>query len=252
MAVIDIDLDLFVDPRPEHRSESGRLESEEYTPWSLGRLAAYLSKHCGLSPKRPLPGAMVEHHHEVFYKWRELIRRGELQTPFDVFHLDSHADLGMGWMDASVAHIQFEFLHLPLEQRLEPPTSGSGSLGPGNYLLYAIANRWIRSLSYIHHADLQGDNMGLHDIPNALFENCDPESANLVLKRYPVALRRSIDRVKESQAEAMEPPVPIRLIEADSDWSCLNASHVFVCRSPDYTPVESNILLPTLTRLIRA
>ena len=55
-----------------------------------------LEDHCGLDRARPVPGRLVTDHFEAFLFWQELVRCGALDIPFDVVHVDAHADLGSG------------------------------------------------------------------------------------------------------------------------------------------------------------
>ncbi|MDG3147131.1 UPF0489 family protein [Streptococcus suis] len=53
-------------------------------------------------------------HIEALIFWKELINSKMLSDPFDVVHVDSHADLGLG--DASWSFLQVSFLHIRLIQ----------------------------------------------------------------------------------------------------------------------------------------
>ena len=104
MRVLDLDLDFFLDmitypADPGERRPSGpddRPHSEGDIPWTEKEVIRFLENRCGLSDQEPVNGRLVTHHHEAFYYWRELIQKGELTTPFEVVHVDAHADLGMG------------------------------------------------------------------------------------------------------------------------------------------------------------
>ena len=37
-------------------------------------------------------------HNEALFFWQELITKEILETPFEVVHIDSHADLGLGYL----------------------------------------------------------------------------------------------------------------------------------------------------------
>jgi hypothetical protein len=70
------------------------LEATEYPPWSRDNAFAFLEDRCKLSER--LPGFVVEHHGELFGRWRGAIEAGELELPFSVTHVGAHADLGLG------------------------------------------------------------------------------------------------------------------------------------------------------------
>ena len=74
-----------------------------------------------------------------------------METPFEVVHIDSHADLGLGYL--SWTYILDDLLQYPVEERRMHTKylDSFGQLndvGIGDYLLYAIAFRWINSLTY--------------------------------------------------------------------------------------------------------
>ena len=47
---------------------------------------------------RKIKGRIVTGHNEVLFFWQELITKESLETPFEVVHIDSHADLGLGYL----------------------------------------------------------------------------------------------------------------------------------------------------------
>lgn len=64
-----------------------RADSAERRPLSPGQALRYLEEHCGVNPSHPIPGAVVDLHHEVFDHWRDLIGAGDLAAPFDLVHI---------------------------------------------------------------------------------------------------------------------------------------------------------------------
>ena len=93
--ILDLDLDFFQHNVEYLKNLDGeRLDSAHYPPWQHDEAVSFLERQCGLSRDDPLPGASVEHHGEVFFVWRELIASGVLSTPFEIVHVDAHADLG--------------------------------------------------------------------------------------------------------------------------------------------------------------
>lgn len=74
----------------------------------LGKVKDFLTKQCGLIEGQRLPGAIVTFHHEMFGRWGQLIATERMTVPFQVIHVDSHADMGMG--DASAGYIMGELL----------------------------------------------------------------------------------------------------------------------------------------------
>jgi UPF0489 domain len=143
--VFDIELEFFLhDTAIWNRSDGPRLDPEEFGVRDHEKAMLFLTSQCGLAD--PLPGAAVEHHDEAFYRWREAIDAGVLQPPFEVVHVDAHADLGLG--DAGYEYLFSELLRRPVEHQRAPVTGDRG-LGAGNYLAFAIACRWIAILTFV-------------------------------------------------------------------------------------------------------
>ena len=155
MKVLDLDMDYFMtsvatsidDPEQE------RLPENDYGDcvWTERAVRSFLEENLGLSKNNKIRGRVVIGHNESLFYWRELIEKGDLFTPFDVIHVDSHADLGLG--SSSWTHILDYLLYYPVEERPQHPRyfNSSGHLrseGIGDYLLFAVAYRWISSIVY--------------------------------------------------------------------------------------------------------
>lgn len=112
--VLDIDLDFFAEGVAHYRDpEHGRLDAEEYPPWPRDDAMRFLRDRCRLD--EALPGSAVEHHGQVFAKWRQLIVDGVLTPPFHVTHVDAHGDLSFG--EIGYQALLTEVLHLPVDER---------------------------------------------------------------------------------------------------------------------------------------
>ena len=87
------------------------------------------------------------------------MQTGILQPPFHVTHVDAHADLGLG--DSGYVYLMTSLLFAPPESRLHPaPPTGKTGLTEGNFLLFAIACRWINDLEYVY-----GEGGGEDELP---------------------------------------------------------------------------------------
>ena len=105
--ILDLDLDFFLNRTAYARAPDGpRLRREDYEPWATDRAVEFLAIACGLSGK--LPGIVVEHHGELFERWRTASQTGTLNLPLSVTHVDAHADLGLG--DVGYAYLMTEVL----------------------------------------------------------------------------------------------------------------------------------------------
>lgn len=96
MKVLDLDMDYFMEVIAETPfSVTDRLEEEYYgeSVWSENRIRSFLENNLGLSKDRRIEGRIVCGHNEAWFFWEELLADGKLSDPFEVVHVDSHADL---------------------------------------------------------------------------------------------------------------------------------------------------------------
>ncbi|MCP9933378.1 UPF0489 family protein [Cyanobium sp. Candia 9D4] len=244
--ILDIDIDLFVN-KPAYWCEAGeRLSSDEYRTWSETEIRSFLEGACGLRKTNQIPGRIVEHHHEVFHIWRKLVESRKVETPFEVVHPDSHADLGFG--DPGWVYLMGELLHLPIGERTNPKV-GWEYMNAGNYLAFAAACGWLSRLTYVHHPQGGNDLMHYH------FRDFDVASNEIELKRCPLERLRRLLVSEPSYlnfgVEQRGPTLPFQKISC-LDYSCEEPfDYVFFARSPEFTPIESDLLLPIFQEYIQ-
>lgn len=83
--ILDIDIDLFVN-EPAYWCEAGeRLASDEYWTWSEAEIRSFLEDACGLRRTNQIPGRIVDHHHEVFQIWRNLVETRQVEPRLRLF-----------------------------------------------------------------------------------------------------------------------------------------------------------------------
>lgn len=238
MRILDIDLDFFLDHRPLF-TPRGRPDRAASEPWAPDRVRAFLEQRCGLDARRPLPGRTVAYHHEVFLDWRERIAKGLLTPPFEVVHIDWHADLGMG--EPSAHYLLTELLHAPVAQRAFPSAEPGRCLGPGNFLAFAIACRWLSALRYVynpHRRDL--------DVPDYLMRDFDLRSQRIQLKHYPPDTPFASILDRSVPPSALEPELPFELVGGDDLAVDEPFGLIYLTHSPDYTPPEADQLIPLI------
>jgi hypothetical protein len=176
-----------------------------------------------------------------------------------VVHVDAHSDLGSGWNNRSFTFIETELLALPIEQRRHP-TFAPEHLNSGNYLLGAIANRWISRLTYVYPVDrseaepvehgslprfedmremaglLQTDRgLPVNDVPAWIFR-CDDWRTQIIELKH---------RLEDGEPVSSEPLVPFEWKE-EREFSLDGVTHMFLAQSPEHTPVEADELLPII------
>jgi hypothetical protein len=236
MRILDIDLDFFLNEIQFWGAEVGRLDPIRFVPWRKSAVRAFLRNQCGLSKHRRLRGKLITTHDEAFFHWRDMKRRGDFCSPFQIVHVDAHADLGMG--DASYAYIQTELLHGSEEMRMFPVVGDIRGLGEGNYLAFAIACGWIDSIQYVHHEN------GGNDLPPFLFKDNNVETGLIRLKRYP--LGTTIHELTNDPPPApigFERDVPIEKIPGPVYRNREKFDIAYLSRSPGYTPSSSDELI---------
>jgi hypothetical protein len=241
--VLDLDLDAFVYGSGHWRAaDAPRLDSEDFCSWEMEKVMSFLELNCGLS--QPLPGYAVEHHGELFFRWRDAIDAGLLVPPFEVVHVDAHADVGLG--DYGYMYLLTELLQEPVDSRRNPRT-GDDALSDGNYLNFAIANRWISKLLYVIGGRSDDTEVAAThrwqpgDLLPYIFEDFDLWTRTI---RLPTLDQRNLSEnllsTDRLQPLGLEPPVPFDWVtvyefaaEGPFDMVCL-------ARSPSFTPAESD------------
>lgn len=125
MRIVDIDMDYFLKEIPIIISENNtdRLPDEDYQVWSKDEVIDFLENKLGLSKETKIKGKIVTHHNEALYYWRKLIQEERLSIPFEVVHIDSHADLGLGY--PSWTFIIDSLITVPVEERTKIENYGN-------------------------------------------------------------------------------------------------------------------------------
>lgn len=133
-----------------------------------GESKEFFGKNCGLNTERKIPGRVFETHDGALQFWQELIAAGQLSVPFEVAHIDAHSDLGIGrpgpgFVLNSVLPIS------PAERADIKRYYEMKQLDEANYLLFALAFRWISRLENVRNPKSRPD------IPQFAFR-CEQEN----------------------------------------------------------------------------
>lgn len=245
-SVLDIDLDFFLDRILYADDEPrGRPGDDEYQPDPPDAAVAFLREQCGLDEAEPVPGHVCRHHREVFFHWRRMLRRGELRAPFEVVHVDAHADMGLG--NNSCLHIAEDLLADPPEQRRPPTHRESWAVGDCNFIAYALACRWIGRLTYVHHPDWRDDVQWLH------MKDFSTTSGAVQMKRFEPGFTEGLENfldVKELPFEP-EPEIPFAAVPRGDYANADKFDFVFLSQSPNYTPPAADAVFERLRPFIR-
>jgi hypothetical protein len=239
--VLDLDLDFFVWPVKRDRPVRKRLPRNSWTHLATpSDVRSFLEERCHLKRDAKTRGRQLTEHSEAFETWREWLGAQKLSRPFGVVHVDGHSDLGAG-VNNSFQYLD-GLLALPLERRSKPGM-GPKAINSGNYLLAAIANRWLAHLTYVYPTDptcLQGP-FPPGDLPHQVFLNGDWRSKQIQLRGFgkgAVLLRNPVPVVVERR-------LSFDLI-AHSDFEFSGFTHLVVAHSPRYTPESADPLLPVI------
>ena len=185
-------------------------------------------------------------HREAYYFWRELIQKSILETPFEVVHVDAHSDLGggdMGWV-----FIFEELLSIPLEERSNTECyhyrHENEKLDSGNYLLYAAASHWIKTLTLVCHPNWQ------YDYYPIIMKDSDDNSGYIQLKRFLQKIDFNTANIYNTK-QKFEPDKEIEFniirdyrMYIEPKLSAFD--YVVFCQSPSYTPASADFLLDVI------
>ena len=241
--ILDLDLDFFLDRIKHHGSDRGRRPAiRDFVPWSESQVRLLLERQCHLSTQSPTRGKVVTHHDEVFWLWRTLIETGQIRAPFEVVHVDAHADLGMG--DAGYVYIMTNLLHKPLRERQSPNRK---EVKPSNFLAFAVACRWVSRIKFVLHPK------GGKDLPYIHFENFSTKSGHLQLKECAYEeFRTHLFRgdLYNISPQKLEPRVPLETVTCQEYNADQPFSFVFLAQSPGFTPETADALIPIIKEYI--
>lgn len=229
--VLDIDLDLFVDPRTDGFSTKPGARAANVAAWDPAMVREYMTSALGLSLKRKLPGRAFETHEQILYEL------SQIRPPVRLFHLDAHADLGI-CINCSRFHAEF----LAIDPDLRASLLSDFEPKEGDWLLYAIACGFVDELDYVMHPEMYAclRRNRLHDIPMGM-DKWDDECTDdyLYLKRF-CGPRQQYER--RAGKHTLDRRIPLRIHSRDDFWSPVATfDFMFITRSPRFTPVTSDL-----------
>ena len=148
MTVLDLDLDFFLSDCCPLAERGARPSASNATPWTEDAVCTYLEQNLGLRADRPIPGVVVETHDGALAFWKRQMRIGMLSRPFSVVHVDAHSDLGIG--RPGPGFVLNNVLGIPPSERDDLNRYyAQKQLDEANYLLFALAFRWIDRLTLV-------------------------------------------------------------------------------------------------------
>ena len=265
MKVLDLDMDYFMESVaafiPSNCTD--RLEEEYYgkSVWSEERVRSFLENNLGLSKNKKIEGRIVEGHNEALFFWEELIATGRLLDPFEVIHVDSHADLGLGF--TSYEFLQGAMLTLPIDSRRKvrdyPSSDGQNKLiDIGDYLLWGIAYRMISRLTYCANPNGEKNDycwQTLKDFHEEMIFD-QPVTNYIQLKynkdmEFPYFNSDNFYKKQYLEGAIKDPEVEFTIIPTIEDVKYQgDFDYVVMAQSPNYTPKRADYIMDVFREYI--
>jgi hypothetical protein len=253
--VLDLDLDFFVWPIVISPQWKGRAPEPEYQAATPEMVRKFLEQQCRLNRNHKLPGAEFVEHVDAFWTWKKWIQEGKLMPPFKVIHIDAHADIGCG--DAGYQYLLSDVLALPVEKRSTPRSSSKTvDMNSGNYLPFAVANRWVESILYVYpnatkmlnaegrYARTDNPNLAPGDLLTYHFRDFNVRSRAFQLKQF---AKEDVDPtfIERRKPISVEPEILFDWISGDR-FDFDGFTHMVVAQSPQYTSQSADVVLPVI------
>ena len=240
MRVLDIDLDFFLTDTCPLAEIGKRPALKGHEPWSEEAVKRFLEGRLHLHPARPLPGRIFETHDGALMLWDELIRAGKLSVPFEVTHIDAHSDLGIGRPGPGIV------LGGALCRKMDVRCNIQSyyefhQLDEANYLLYALAFRWVSRLENLRNPNSK------RDMPPEIVHDYAPDGRANKLKLTP-----PLPELFEKMNGA-EPVVPYAEFPCAEAYDAGSVPYDFmsVAISPRYAPKEADALLEVFQKYMK-
>lgn len=263
MIVLDLDMDYFMEAIAHTPfSITERLEEEYYgeSVWPEMRVRSFLENNLGLSKDKRIQGRIVKGHNEALFFWEELIEKGMLSDPFEVVHVDSHADLGLGC--ASNDFLQSVMLTMPVETRRKVRdfefNGKIEQISIGDYLLWGIAYRMISKVTYCANPNGDKDDYCWDTMKNFHEEYIsNKQVTNYIQLTYNKDMElpyyNSEKEYKEKYLEGAikDPEVEFVIIPTVEGVNYHgDFDYVLMAQSPNYTPASADFIIDVFREYI--
>ena len=224
MKVLDLDMDFFLTDACPLAAMGERPDERCARSYADGEVIRFLEEQCGLSRERPVPGAIFDTHDKALDFWQARLRAGELTAPFEVVHVDTHSDLAFG--PPGTDFVLKAVLTRPPASRatLEGYRHGV-KLDEANYLLFALAFRWVSRLTYVRNPRSR------RDVP-----------AHLLDAQGNIRLTSDIARLMEG-INGPEPVIPFVQVEDYHAFADSGFDFVTLAQSPRYAPASADRIM---------
>lgn len=222
--VLDLDMDFFLTDACPLAALGERPDDGCAEPYGDAEVIRFLEEQCGLSRGRPLPGAIFDTHDKALDFWLSRMRAGELTAPFEVVHVDTHSDLAFG--PPGPDFVLKAVLTRKPETRAALRAYRQGvKLDEANYLLFALAFRWVSRLTYVRNPRSR------QDVPACLLSG----SGHIRLRSDIAALMEGIN--------GQEPEIPFEAVNDYRAFSQTGFDFVTLAQSPRYAPRRADRIM---------
>ena len=231
MRVLDLDMDFFLsDPCPL-AAKGERPDEASAQVWSEEAVVRFLEDQCGLSREHPVPGAIFDTHDKALDYWAARLEDGSLAAPFEVVHVDTHSDLAFGPPGTNYV-LNVVLSRLPQQRAIIDTYRDAVELDEANYLLFALAFRWVSRLAYVRNPKSH------QDIPRQLLDGAGD-----------IHLRSFISQMMESK-NGKEPVIPFAVYNDYTQFNQHGYDFVTMAQSPRYAPASADKIMEIVGRYI--
>lgn len=231
MRVLDLDMDFFL-TGPCPLAKLGQRPDEACAqPYSDEEVVRFLEEQCGLNRAHPVPGAIFDTHDKALDFWHARIAEGSLHVPFEVVHVDTHSDLAFGPPGTNYV-LNVVLSRLPEQRAIIDTYRKAVELDEANYLLFALAFRWISRLDYVRNPKSH------QDIPRQLLDG----DGNIHLRSF-------ISAMMEGKNGA-EPVVPFAVYDDYHAFQKPDYDFVTMAQSPRYAPASADRIMDIVRQYI--
>lgn len=230
--MLDLDMDFFLTDACPLARPGERPDERSAQPYSDGEVVRFLEEQCGLSREQPVPGAIFETHDQALDFWAARIAEGTLQAPFEVVHVDTHSDLAFGPPGPDFV-LKAVLTRSPKSRAAIDAYRAGVKLDEANYLLFALAFRWISRLTYVRNPRSR------QDVPGRLLN----PGGDILLRSDVSALMEGIN--------GKEPVVPFEAIDDYRTFHKAGYDFVTMAQSPRYAPKSADRIMQLLRPYIR-
>ena len=232
MRVLDLDMDFFLTDACPLAHPGERPDERCAQPYSDEEVVRFLEQQCGLSAAHPVPGAIFKTHDQALDFWAARIAEGRLTTPFEVVHVDTHSDLAFGPPGPDFV-LKAVLTRRPGMRAAIAAYRAGVKLDEANYLLFALAFRWISRLTYVRNPRSR------QDVP-----------ARLLSPGGDIHLRSDVSAIMEG-INGREPVVPFEVIDDYRAFRETDYDFVTMAQSPRYAPGSADRIMALLRPYIR-